>query len=147
MRVALVQREMLLPYRYTLAKIGHDTGMSTLRPMYYEWPMQEMAYQAMEQYNMGPSLLLSPIAAPQSQTAALWWPQNTTWQHLWVANVSVEGQGQWQNVTMPSFADVPVFARVGHTIPMRPEAICHKMGVVREGGRSLHARTLSFCVL
>jgi hypothetical protein len=46
MRKALQDRAQLLPYLYTAVRQAYDTGLSLMRPMYYEYPQEDMAYAA-----------------------------------------------------------------------------------------------------
>lgn len=52
-RTALTARNRLLPYRYTLARVGHETAVSSVRPMYYAHPWISDAYNAPHQYDRG----------------------------------------------------------------------------------------------
>ena len=45
-RETAVQRQRMVPYIYNAMRQSFDTGLSILRPMYYEYPHQEMAYSA-----------------------------------------------------------------------------------------------------
>lgn len=49
-RAALVARLRLLPYRYTLSRVAHDTALGPVRPMYYGWPTAVEAYAVPQQY-------------------------------------------------------------------------------------------------
>ena len=49
MREAVHLRYSLLPYLYTAARQAYDTGLSMLRPMYYDWPEAEEAYRFADQ--------------------------------------------------------------------------------------------------
>ena len=44
MRAAMVLRDALVPYIYTAGVAALRTGVSLLRPMYYAWPEEELAY-------------------------------------------------------------------------------------------------------
>lgn len=68
-----LERSLLLSYIYTAQRELFDTGVSLLRPMYYDFPSQENAYLTdpsgtMAQYMFGPNLLVAPIVAKSSDT-------------------------------------------------------------------------------
>lgn len=70
-RSALRQRASLLPYIYSAVREAFDTGVSIIRPMYYYWPLEEMAYAGdmtgkYAQYMFGSSILVAPVVTAQS---------------------------------------------------------------------------------
>ena len=76
-----MQRAQLLPYRYTLARVAHDTAVSLLRPMYYDYPLDENAYSAPLQYMLGPELIVAPVNSLMDPSTSLanisvWLPQD-----------------------------------------------------------------------
>eukprot|EP00730_Choanoeca_flexa_P018172 TRINITY_DN8821_c0_g1_i3.p1 TRINITY_DN8821_c0_g1~~TRINITY_DN8821_c0_g1_i3.p1 ORF type:complete len:974 (+),score=222.76 TRINITY_DN8821_c0_g1_i3:82-3003(+) len=121
----LVTRSQLLPYRYTAGRIAHDTGVSSLRPMYYDWPMETAAYSANQQYMFGPDLLVSPVNRSMGTSTSLikttWLPSDTTWFRF---NTTELGSEQ----ANASIHDVPVFAKLGSIIATRPRADAAQFG-------------------
>src|SRR5260370_34708913 len=71
MRDAFVLRYALIPYIYTAAREAYDTGIAICRPMYYDYPDANEAYEARNQYMFGNSILVAPIAAPVSRASQL----------------------------------------------------------------------------
>eukprot|EP00039_Didymoeca_costata_P011415 m.160266 g.160266 ORF g.160266 m.160266 type:complete len:440 (+) comp15167_c0_seq4:1371-2690(+) len=81
----LAIRSMLLPYRYNLARFTYETGLGSLRPMYYHCPMCPDAYNetSKHQYMFGDSLLVSPVyseltcgknCSEGTANATIWFP-------------------------------------------------------------------------
>ncbi|KAJ3116611.1 hypothetical protein HK100_001015 [Physocladia obscura] len=66
MTAAVNSRIELLPYIYSMAKIAHDTGISLMRPLYYEYPAVDEAYQFESEYYFGDLFVIRPIAKPVS---------------------------------------------------------------------------------
>jgi len=54
-------RYELFPYIYTAARESHDSGVSLIRPMYYENPLNEDAYQYSGQYYFGNDMIVAPV--------------------------------------------------------------------------------------
>ena len=54
---------------YLASQAALRTGVSLLRPMYYDHPTQEAAYDYKGQYMFGPSILVAPVAAPSGNTS------------------------------------------------------------------------------
>ena len=63
----MVLRNSLAPYIYTAARQHYDSGVGLLRPLYYEYPELDEAYDwAATQYFFGDSMLVAPISAASS---------------------------------------------------------------------------------
>ena len=77
------QRYDMVPYIYAAMRQAHDTGISLLRPMYYDFPESDEAYRAKQQYGFGDDLIVAPICEPladkdQQAPAKVWLP-NGQW--------------------------------------------------------------------
>jgi alpha-glucosidase (family GH31 glycosyl hydrolase) len=138
-----MQRAQLLPYRYTLARIAHDSGVSLLRPMYYDYPLDENAYDAQLQYLLGPDLLVAPVNSPldpSSQLASVlvWFPDDDV--DFWVEyddpSVQYPSNGQWVNLSYP-LDRVPVFVKAGAIIPLVPYLEAQAIGSASQNYNSL----------
>ena len=122
MREAFQLRYSLIPYIYTAAREAHDTGVSLCRPMYYDSPTVETAYEFGNQYMFGNDLLVAPITSPMSGDSLfvfkeLWLPEGDWFE--WSTGSLVKGG---QVVQRPYCLDeVPVYARSGAVIPMQPD--------------------------
>eukprot|EP00026_Physarum_polycephalum_P001741 Phypoly_transcript_01743.p1 GENE.Phypoly_transcript_01743~~Phypoly_transcript_01743.p1 ORF type:complete len:575 (-),score=101.83 Phypoly_transcript_01743:49-1773(-) len=134
-RAGLMQRAQLLPYRYTLARIAHDTGVSLLRPMYYDYPLDENAYAAELQYMLGPELIVAPVnsamdAATQLANVSIWLPDDAS-VDFWVSfddpSVQFPSSGEWHALTY-SLNRVPVFVKAGAIIPLVPYLEAQALG-------------------
>jgi alpha-glucosidase (family GH31 glycosyl hydrolase) len=80
MRQAVLQRYAMIPYIYTAARQAYDTGISLMRPMYYDYPEAAEAYQYAGQYMFGDSLLVAPVTTPLDplhhlSKKAVWMPE------------------------------------------------------------------------
>ena len=61
---AIKLRYKMIPYIYTEMRKCYDTGISLCRPMYYDYPDEEDAYEAKSQYMFGDEMLVAPIVKP-----------------------------------------------------------------------------------
>jgi alpha-glucosidase (family GH31 glycosyl hydrolase) len=123
MREAVHLRYSLIPYLYTAAREAYDTGVSIMRPMYYDWPEAEEAYRFADQYQVGDDLIVAPIIAagdPATGLArrAVWLPAGE-WIG-WFSGEHVKGPA----VVTRNYAldEIPVFVRAGAIIPMQGKA-------------------------
>lgn len=57
-------RHQLVPYLYTLNRRCSQEGVLPVRPMYYDSPDRDAAYEVPNQYAFGEELLVCPITAP-----------------------------------------------------------------------------------
>ena len=64
MREALQLRHRLVPYIYSCSNMPEST-LPLVQPMYWEYPIREIAYRYPNQYTFGPSLVVSPIVDPR----------------------------------------------------------------------------------
>lgn len=65
-RNTILERYRMAPYIYTMARRAYDEGLSLCRPLYYEWPENEEAYQERNSYMFGDQILVSPITQPMT---------------------------------------------------------------------------------
>ena len=122
MRDFLKFRYALIPYIYTAARYAHDSGISILRPMYYEYPNREEAYHAEGQYMFGNDMIVSPITHPMGKDSLFtyqktWLPEGT-WIE-WSSGTVLTG-GRYVNRTY-TLSEIPVFVKSGAIIPMQPD--------------------------
>ena len=122
MRDAFLLRYALIPYVYTEARKAYDSGVSLCRPMYYDYPEEEAAYQFKDQYMFGDDLLVAPIVKPMDSTNMLvtqkvWLPEGV-WIEWFTGNKLQGGK-----VVERSFAldEIPVYVKAGVIIPMQPK--------------------------
>ncbi len=122
MRQAVLRRYAMIPYLYTAAREAYDTGISLMRPMYYDYPEAAEAYQYPGQYLFGDSMLVAPVTAPldplhQLSKKAVWIPEGQ-WME-WSTGARYLGpQAIERNYALE---EVPVFLKAGAIIPMQPQ--------------------------
>jgi alpha-glucosidase (family GH31 glycosyl hydrolase) len=154
-RAAMRGRRELLPYIYTAMRQAFDSGLSILRPMYYESPSADASYAAatpsgsMAQYYFGDDMIVAPVVAPadESGTAAksIWLPPASAWYEeatgalIEVAATSANGATVTRRYDV---AEVPVFVRAGAVVGRRP--ICGQLDLI--GGASAPYSALEFVV-
>lgn len=115
---AIHQRYELVPYIYSEMASGMATGVSLLRPMYYELPDVDDAYKAHHQYYFGGKMIVSPIANPvdpatESVIHKTWLPEGRWFDTA--IGMEVEG-GDWYEDRY-LLSEIPVFVRPGTVIP------------------------------
>lgn len=113
-------RSRLFPYIYTLAYQCWTQSLPLVRPLYLAYPSAEAAYMHPEEYQFGPSLLVSPIAHRGLGKAWLgavdmWFPKGTWWNLLTNQRVNQSGD----HPVLATADQIPVFVRGGVPLPMQ----------------------------
>ena len=117
-------RSKLFPYLYTEVWKAHKYMLPFNRPMYYEHPQLEKAYQVRSQYFLGDHILVAPIVKPgvgEDKVAdqKVWFPPiNEGLWFDWFSNKAYR-PGTEHNVYHP-LSSFPLFVRGGTPIPMQP---------------------------
>ncbi|MDZ7340104.1 MAG: glycoside hydrolase family 31 protein [candidate division KSB1 bacterium] len=120
MREAILLRYALLPYIYTAARQAYDLGLSICRPLYYDYPEHDAAYQFKSQYLFGKDMLIAPITAPLSSdsmlvTKSIWLPPGE-WIE-WFTGERLTGPRRYRR----QFAldEIPIYVKAGAIIPLQ----------------------------
>lgn len=150
-RKALVARATLIPYLYTGSRQAFETGISIVRPLYYEFPEHNEAYLAdslgnYAEYMLGDNLLVAPVVVPAvcpgANTTGLVLTEpcglaNTT---TWLPPIA-EG---WFDLEMGRLraggamlhkgwhlSEIPVFVRGGAIVPRIPVVAGDTLGLAQ----------------
>jgi len=121
MRSAIKLRYALIPYIYTAAREAYDTGISILRPMYYDYPKEDVAYEMKGQYMFGNDMLVSPITHSLGDKIfteqKVWLPEGK-WIE-WNSGLLLNGGKEITH----SFCleEIPVYIKEGAIIPMQKD--------------------------
>lgn len=122
-RNAVKLRYALFPYIYTVARKTYDTGVGICRPLYYEYPDAEEAYQYENEYFFGDNILVSPIteASADGKTSRkkIWFPKGRWWSCS--KNELIEGPCvRTMEFTLD---EIPYFLKEGSVIPFNPPTV------------------------
>ncbi|MCX6270107.1 MAG: DUF5110 domain-containing protein [Bacteroidetes bacterium] len=124
MKEAIQLRYALVPYIYSCARLAYDEGLSICRPMYYEWPEKQQAYDFQGQYYFGDDILVVPVTEPINENDLLasmkiWLPEGD-WYEYYSGELLPGNQ-----VINRKYAqdEIPLFIKAGAIIPMNPEVM------------------------
>jgi hypothetical protein len=136
MMEALRLRSALQPYVYSEARNAYDTGLATVRKLYFAFPEQDEAYDSNltggPQHLFGSVLLASPIfdvdsTAPRVGDGLLgsarrtWIPPTPELWTDWNGTRSLAGPLLTEDIFY-GLGDLPLFARQGAVLPMQTNA-------------------------
>ncbi|SFK87147.1 glycoside hydrolase family 31 protein [Streptomyces pini] len=113
-RAALRERERLLPYFATLARLAHRSGAPYVRPLWWAAPKDRALRECEDAFLLGDALLVAPVLEPGvvRRTVRLprgWWYDTATGRlHRGPGRVVVEAPR----------ARIPVLARAGSVVPV-----------------------------
>lgn len=124
MRDAIRLRYTLAPYIYNAARENYDTGVGMCRPMYYDYPEQDEAYDAPGQFMFGNDILATAIVEPVDSITGLanrtvWFPAGQ-WFDCATGSMYAGGRTIALRYTL---AENPWYARAGAIIPMNPATV------------------------
>ena len=124
LREAYRLRYRLAPYIYTAAREAYDTGVCLCRPMYYDWPEEDAAYEAINQYMFGDDILVAPVTKPvepvtKEAEVKVWLPKGT-WYDVSRGELVDGGRKLTRGYTVE---ETPWFVKAGAVIPMYPDSV------------------------
>jgi alpha-glucosidase (family GH31 glycosyl hydrolase) len=122
LRATFQLRYAMQPYIYTEARRTYDTGIAFLRPLYYDWPDANEAYDAKDEYLFGDEMVVAPVVSAGDKASGL------ASEKVWLP------KGEWiewptgKHFNGPVSADrtfsvdqIPVYLKAGAIVPMQPE--------------------------
>ena len=119
LNAAVKLRYALFPYLYTAARESYDTGIGMCRPMYYEYPELDQAYDYEGQYFFGNDILVAPVVERSENGISkkeIWFPEGNWWSIA--HNKLIEGNAV---KTLEFTLDqIPYFFREGSIIVNNP---------------------------
>ena len=124
MRDAIRLRYTLAPYIYNAARENYDTGVGMCRPMYYDYPESDKAYETPEQFMFGNDILATTITQPVDSITGLaprtiWFPEGA-WFDCATGSMYEGGRTEELHYTL---AENPPYAKAGSIIPMNPATV------------------------
>ncbi|HTO01856.1 MAG TPA: TIM-barrel domain-containing protein, partial [Microthrixaceae bacterium] len=121
MNATVRRRYEMAPYIYTECRRAVSTGLSIVRPLYYEHPRADAAYEAKSQYQFGDSFIVAPVLAPidsdMMAPVRVWLPKGKYYDTAHGSQINVRSaKGEWHERRY-LLDEIPVFAKAGAIIP------------------------------
>ena len=125
MREAVRLRYSLSPYIYNAARQAYDSGICICRPMYYDYPENDEAYDMKEQFMFGDDILATVVSEARDARTGLakremWFPEGNDWYDMATGVIYKGGSKESLSYTI---AENPWFVKAGAIIPMADEGI------------------------
>jgi alpha-D-xyloside xylohydrolase len=112
----LFMRERLKPYIMEQMKRAQEEGIPVMRPLFFDFPEDEVAYDVEDQYMFGPDILVAPILWEGARSRKVYLPKGAKWSNPYTGE-QYEG-GQWIVCDAP-LEIIPVFLKNGVVLPIK----------------------------
>jgi alpha-D-xyloside xylohydrolase len=103
-------REQLKPYILKHMETASSEGIPVMRPLFFDFPEDQVCYTVEDQYMFGPDLLIAPVMEYQVKSRKIYFPTGASWKDALTGKVYKGGQTVEYPVTLE---DIPVFCRNG----------------------------------
>ncbi len=101
-------RERLRPYTRSLMSAAHSRGSPIIRPLFYDFPSDDRAWDVEDAYTFGPDVLVAPVLFQGQRARDVYLPAGTRW--ISHGSGEVFDGGQVVNEAAP-LDHLPVFFR------------------------------------
>lgn len=120
---AIQLRYALSPYIYDAARYAYDSGVSICRPLYYDYPEVENAYNWKEEFMFGDNILATVLCQPMKNGKTerkMWFPQGSDWYDMAHHKMMKGGQTATLYYTIE---ENPWYIKAGSILPLAPEGV------------------------
>lgn len=107
-KVYMDMREKMKPYITRLMEDAHENGSPVMRPLFYDFPEDEAAWEVEDEYMFGPDVLVAPILYEGKTKRNVYLPEGAVWKSIW--NQQAFEGGQFIEVDAP-IDKMPVFIK------------------------------------
>jgi alpha-D-xyloside xylohydrolase len=111
----LALRERLRPYIHAQMKLASETGLPPMRPLFVDFPDDEVSWTIEDQFLFGPDLLVAPVTEYGGRSRTVYLPDGARWSDSWTGQQ--HDGGTWVKVDVP-LDRIPVFARDDAMVPV-----------------------------
>lgn len=101
-------RERLKPYIRSLMEEAHEKGTPVMRPLFYDFPQDQAAWDQTFVYLFGPDLLVAPVYESGCMERAVYLPAGETFINVWTGE---EAPGGSTLTVSCETGSIPVFVR------------------------------------
>ena len=127
LRNTVRQRYTMAPYIYTMARRAYDDALALCRPMYYDYPTAQEAYDFHNEYMFGDQMLVSPITAPMQGRYSVqktWLPEGE-WFELATGTLLKGGSTVERSYAIDEY---PIFVKAGSVLPFYTDKVQNLQG-------------------
>ncbi len=107
----LLLREAMKPYILEQMRESHEYGIPVMRPLFFDFPEDETAYEVEDEYMFGPDILVAPVLEEGAKVRRVYLPKDAKWKAILTGKI--HDGGQWLVCNAP-LTEIPVFVRGGN---------------------------------
>lgn len=115
-RNILIERYRLLPYLYTLLYYSHVNGSAIVKPLFFDFPRDNVTWNIDTQFMWGSGLMFSPVLQNSATSVKVYYPDWRLYDYY--SHEEIDSKGEF--VTVPCDESCIVINTIGGTIiPMQ----------------------------
>lgn len=88
----LLLRERLRPYIMQQMKEAHEKGTPPMRPLFYDFPADQICWDIEDEFMFGPDILVAPIDREGAKSRLVYLPESAMWTEVSTGRVYQGGQ-------------------------------------------------------
>ncbi len=106
-------REAMKPYIKEIMTQAHEKGTPVMRPLFYDFPKDQKAWDCDTAYMFGDKVLVAPIMEEHQRQTTVYLPEGAEWTNVWTKEQFAGGQ----SITVDAPLDeIPLFTRDGYQL-------------------------------
>lgn len=113
MKNYIALRERLKPYIADAMTEAHEKGTPVMKPLFYDFPEDEKAWEEEETYLFGHDIIVSPVTEKGVRKKQVYLPEGTGWTEA--GNRITYAGGQYVTVDAP-LEEIPLFVKEGASV-------------------------------
>ena len=111
-RKYITLRENMRPYVRSLMKAAHEKGTPLIRPLFYDFPEDEKAWETGDEHMFGPDVLVAPVLYENVRERSVYLPEGN-WRNINDGECLEGGR----TITAPApYEAIPVFVKAGSEV-------------------------------
>jgi len=115
LRDLLSLRERLRSYIMAQSRRAHEEGVPIMRPLFFDFPEDDTAYEVEDGYMFGPDLLVAPVLHQGGSSRDVYLPKGARWKNPRTGRE--HDGGAWVTCDAP-LEVIPMFLRDGADVPV-----------------------------
>jgi len=97
-------------------RAAHATGAPPMRPLFFDFPEDEAAYEVEDAYMFGRDLLVAPVLHEGARSREVYLPAGATWTDVWSGETHAGGRTLIVDAPLER---IPLFLRDGASLPIK----------------------------
>lgn len=108
-------REQMKPYIREIMKQAHEKGTPPMRPLFYDFPEDEQAWEIDDQYLFGPDILVAPVLREGQRERTVYLPKDAIWKDAYSEQVYEGGK---EIMVHAPLDQIPLFIKNNVNLPV-----------------------------